>query len=269
MFAKLLKYERKATAPLLGLLSLICIITATLCGVSMVLSKISWESPVMAALVRVALGLAYAIFFISIIAYGLGATLLVLYRFYKNKFTDEGYLTFTLPVKSSQLFLSSLLNLMFWQIVSFFVISISFLLLFWIGGYLPDALKVFPQVIRSFREVFSSREVLVSLLIALPTGLITWVFGCVISMTCIVLGASWAKKHKLLLAFALYYGLSCVLQFVLTIAYVVLIFALSGIQDSVTFLYLLIGATGLFYLLLTTGAYCLSIHMMNRKLRLP
>ena len=65
MFAKLLKYERKATAPLLGLLSLVCLITASLCGVAMVLSEISWENPVMAALVRVALGLAFAIFFIS------------------------------------------------------------------------------------------------------------------------------------------------------------------------------------------------------------
>ena len=269
MFAKLLKYERKATGPLLGLLSLVCLITAALCGVTTVLSEVSWENTVVEVLVRTAKGLALAIFFISTIAYGLGATLLVLYRFYKNKFTDEGYLTFTLPVKSSQLFLSSLLNLMFWQIICFCVTGISVLLLFWISGYLPDALETFSQVIRGFREVFSHREALTILLISLPTGLIIWFFGCVMAMTCIVLGAAWAKKHKLLLAFALYYGLSCVLQFVLSIAYAVLMLTFLHMEDPVAFVYLLIGATGLFYLLLTMGGYCLSIHMMSRKLRLP
>ena len=68
MFAKLLKYERKAMAPLLSLLSLICLITACLCGVAMVLSKISWENSVTETLVRIAAGLAFAIFFISTIA---------------------------------------------------------------------------------------------------------------------------------------------------------------------------------------------------------
>ena len=42
--------------------------------------------------------------------------ILVFWRFYKNFFTDEGYLTFTLPVKRSTLLISKMLNSAIWLI---------------------------------------------------------------------------------------------------------------------------------------------------------
>ena len=268
MFAKLLKYERKATAPLLSLLSLICLTTAALCGGAIVLSKITWENPIVETLIGLSVGLAFVIFVISVIAYCLAATLLVLYRFYKSKFTDEGYLTFTLPVKPGQLFLSSLLNLMFWQIISVCVIGLSLLLLFWIGGYLPDIGATFRKLYGTFQEIFRYPGA-PSFWILLPAGIITWVFGNIMAMTCIVLGAAWAKKHKLLLAFALYYGINCVLQFFLSLLSAGLILTQLENINAAVFTNWLYGGPGIFYLLLTVGAYLLSIRMMSKKLNLP
>ena len=44
---------------------------------------------------------------------------LLLYRFYTSTFTDEGYLTFTLPVKRSTILLSKTVNAVIWTILSF------------------------------------------------------------------------------------------------------------------------------------------------------
>ena len=47
---------------------------------------------------------------ISFVAFFILSEILVFLRFYKNFFTDEGYLTFTLPVKRSQLLSSKLIT---------------------------------------------------------------------------------------------------------------------------------------------------------------
>lgn len=267
MFAKLLKYEWKATAPLLSILSLVCLVTGLLCGVSMQLTKIDWDNSTVDILIGVAVALTFLAFFVVLIGYGLGTTLLVLHRFYKNKFTDEGYLTFTLPVSAHQIFLSSLLNLLIWQVISMCVIMASFVLLFGVGGYLSQFRTAFAEFPAVFQEVFSYQDGTVSLL-SLLTGLFTWLFGCILAMTCIVLGAAWAKKHKLLLAFALYYGIYGVLQFVLTI----ISFAgmLTGLEnaDPVAFLQVFTICTGILYLLLAVGGYFLSTRMMSKRLNL-
>lgn len=51
----------------------------------------------------------------------------IIIRFYKNYFTDEGYLMLTLPVRTSSLVLSKLFSAVLWSIVSFAVAIGAFL----------------------------------------------------------------------------------------------------------------------------------------------
>lgn len=51
------------------------------------------------------------------------------YHFYKNVFTDQGYLTNTLPVTPSQLLLSKELAALLWLLIDVVVISISIFIL--------------------------------------------------------------------------------------------------------------------------------------------
>lgn len=70
-------------------------------------------------------------------------------RFYRNMFTDEGYLTHTLPVKSGTLLFSHMLTFTVWYIISMVVMFLSIaLLVIGAGGgsdlfdfisYLPEA----------------------------------------------------------------------------------------------------------------------------------
>ena len=55
---------------------------------------------------------------IVVSGYLIASSILPIVRFYKNFFTDEGYLTFTLPVKRSTLLLSKLTSGIIWMLAS-------------------------------------------------------------------------------------------------------------------------------------------------------
>ncbi len=52
-----------------------------------------------------------------VIVVGVISSFYFIYWFYKNLFTDEGYLMHTLPVKPWQLVASKLTGLFFWQVI--------------------------------------------------------------------------------------------------------------------------------------------------------
>ena len=94
MFAKLLKYEWRATRGFLGLLSLICLSAALVGGLSMRylvwVSELDTQEDV--AIVLSVLTMIFA--FIAIVICCVAMELYAVWRFYKSRFTDEGYLTY-------------------------------------------------------------------------------------------------------------------------------------------------------------------------------
>ena len=100
MFTKLLKQEWRATRGILGLLCLVSLIAAVLGGGSMrFLVGMSQETEEMEGIIVLcAMILACAIIAIAVCC--AASVFLMIWRFYRSRFTDEGYLTFTLPVNS-------------------------------------------------------------------------------------------------------------------------------------------------------------------------
>lgn len=76
-------------------------------------------------------GLIYAIYMLlyifGIIALSLAATFYFFVRFYKNMYTDQGYLMHTLPVNHNELIISKLLVALIWRAISFIVIILGIL----------------------------------------------------------------------------------------------------------------------------------------------
>ena len=66
-----------------------------------------------------------AIFMIIIFSVCVSGQFVSIYRFYKSVFTDEGYLTNTLPVKSSSIIISKLLVGVLYTVFSYIVLLIS------------------------------------------------------------------------------------------------------------------------------------------------
>lgn len=74
-------------------------------------------------------------------------------RFYKNMVSEEGYLTFTLPVKVEELVLAKFLVAMLWQIITLALVAVSLFLVF-IPGHIE--LKLVSEVISGLSEQFGS-----------------------------------------------------------------------------------------------------------------
>lgn len=112
MLGRLLKYEWKSSGKITLLLNAY-IIMITVCGIIMI--KSGFFNQMMTggitsqgkfsifAVIGALLATAY---FISMIAVAIAVVLFQIFRFYKNYYTDEGYLMHTLPVSSAQLILS-------------------------------------------------------------------------------------------------------------------------------------------------------------------
>lgn len=208
MFAKLLKHEWKASAGLLSVLSLAVLGVGILLTVLLRVITV-WESKIPSGMwepIWVLMGGAV----LAIIAYVIGSQLILLIRFYKNKFTDEGYLTFTLPVTSHQILLSSLLNFLIWTLITTVVAAGTVLLAVMVGtaneGLINRELWD-SGILFLLRQMYTVENGVSYGILSVVSMVISGVSGVVVMVTAITLGAVVAKKHKVLAAFGFYYAI--------------------------------------------------------------
>jgi len=280
MFAKLLKHEWKSTAGILGIFSIAALGVGILGAVILRIlvtfgeSIVATESPLV--LVLFALGMMLFFLFLALVVYGAGTQFFLLYRFYKNKFTDQGYLTFTLPVNSHQIFLSSLLNIVIWTTISTLVIltAVAIALVFGTaseGLVNPDALSFVLELIFGLTVLYGSLFDGATVIITLIQAVISLFSGILLMMTCITIGAVIAKKHKILTAFGIYYGISTVVGVLSSVGMILFMLVefseLAGGGDLSLVLIFLFETV--LQLAMAIGGYFLSTWLMQNRLNLP
>ncbi|MEI7884485.1 MAG: hypothetical protein WCI30_03945 [Clostridia bacterium] len=117
MLGKLMKYELQASAktflPLYGVLLLFALVNRLLFNFSFGALQ----------------GIAITIYFGLMVAIAVLTIIVNIQRFYKTLLTEEGYLMFTLPVKTWQLVISRLFTAMIWVIGSGIVVMSSILII--------------------------------------------------------------------------------------------------------------------------------------------
>ena len=280
MFAKLLKYEWKSTSRLLGVFSVAAAAAGGLGAVALRFlvnyasgaadSAAGEQGKVVRAMTVSGLGMLLFFVVLALAAYYLGTQIVLLHRFYKNKFTDEGYLIFTLPVRSQEIVLASWVNMLIWSAISILVIGASAMamLLGATMGIEEPFLDILVENSRMlYDEAFSEYGVMYYVMSVLEPVL-EWLVAPMITMTCITIGAVGAKKHKILLAIAIYYGYSMVSGIVETvISSVVAIMVYTTDVYSVSGISQICGT--LIQLLLGIGCWFLTNHLMCKKLNLP
>ena len=140
------------------------------------------------------------------VAFPLFSAVLVGLRYYSHFFTDNGYMTFTLPVKRSTLYLSKFLNAMVWDISATLVsVSASGI----IGLFLPESentIAMFP---------FDSANIFMELLAMLTENNIAHAIALLLAMTVgkyaiiylgLTMGAIFVRKSKVVASLALMYA---------------------------------------------------------------
>ncbi len=284
MFVKLLKHEWKATRSTLGILALALLgmgLLATL-DLRFLIAGIqnnTGENPFL-ALLFVAMGMFLLVCFIGLCAYGIGTQFFLLYRFYKNKFTDQGYLTFTLPVTTKQIYWSSFVHMLIWSLISTVIIVLVGLIFILFGtatdGLINlDALDVIGEFFISLLELpwellFNSPEMIIAGIFYVLTLLIAPIYALVIPMACITIGAVLAKKHKILAAFGVYYALNAVVGIVSSVITMIPSIIIGfATQNEGTLYTVTMAISFLLSAGLTVAGYFMTLHLMKNKLNLP
>ena len=280
MFGKLMKHEWRATAPTLSLLALASLGMGILAGIVLrLLFTFSDEIPeILAATIGASIGF----MFLAIMICDVAMSILLMVRFYKHKFTDEGYLTFTLPVSSHQVFLSAALNNLIWVVISILSVVLSFVAFFLIGTAGVPEMQELQEILDAFGvtlETVLPEGLADCLFIYVLQGIVALPYSVVIVMTCLTVGATIAKKHKILAAIGIYYALSWASGIVNSIVSVVLSLNSADLLDSYSqeaylqYVQNTVITTGVISLVwqlaLILGGYLLSTRLMARKLNLP
>ena len=284
MFSKLLKYEWKASWRLLSILSLAAI-GAALVGTIALRVLVNYgdrlsESNSYLTLLLMPLSLLVFVSFMVLVIYAAAVLFVLLFRFYKNKFTDEGYLTFTLPVTNHQIFLSSAVNMLIWSVISVVLVILLFVVMILIGTSTSGFINM-----ELIRDIQSMEEIWRALaqaygkilgdsygILTLISILLTPVYNVVLAMTCITLGAVVAKKHKILAAIGIYYGANTVLSILssaITTVPSLMFIGNDGLAFSDRYFTLTMVAQLLIYAAVIVGGYFLSTKLMKNKLNLP
>ena len=272
MFAKLLKHEWRATRGTLGLLCLISLGASLMGGLTMRYLIGASEQQTQHNLIVVlnVLGLVAAIIAVSIT--GVAALVLLIGRFYKSRFTDEGYLTFTLPVTTHQNLLSSMLNTIFGMVIIFVVICGAFCIWMLIGlsaleGFgeiMKELWSILPEVFEElgllFEEIGFGNVVL--LLLNILVGSLSEI---VLLMLAVTIGSVIAVRHKILASVGMYYGIHVGMSVLMSVLFTWLnLMERSGTVILSSVFGLMLGLT----IVLTVAGYLLMYWLVRRKLNL-
>ena len=284
MLGKLIKYAWKGLRfPLMIMMIVLAGTMILTCGVILTINPkldetLAWYSVM-------ALMLSIFLYYFGIIGCTLGTTLIVVVRFYKTCYTDQGYLTHTLPVTPHQLLNSKILTAIFTQLLMIFAIILSIFIILQVGihhvfSFIPDysyaELRhefsiVFADILDSFEDEFGLRlglyiaYLLFYCIVGVISNVIT-LFGCV------SLGQLYAK-HRIVGAIAAYF----LLQFVMMIiGYITAIpmytRMLAGTYyDNATVFGIMSPTMNMSLLttvLLAVVMYFVNLHMMTKKLNL-
>lgn len=196
-------------------------------------------------------------------------------RYYSNLFTNEGYLTLTLPVANSAHIITKLVCAVCVNIISFLNVILAVCIatagevckeIFKAGFYLLEKFIEYTKV----DGVFYIIEIIILFIVTLAVQMLLF-------YTCITLGQM-AKKNRVLAAFGVYFGYYFICQ---TLGTVMTVFAtafydilpleqiaLFAERNPYEFVHIILCLSIILSLVMGLIYYAISIRVINRKLNL-
>ena len=276
MLKKLLKYDLKSVFKYWWIAAIASLGLSAAGGFCISVMMAEKDVPALIA-VLIVLTLLFSI--IGIVAFSILSYILLYVRFYKNFFTDEGYLTFTLPVKRSQLLNSKLITCVLTMLCTATVIFVDIAIMLAIG-----ADKSF------YRELLWALSPLFEELLEAPVSawiyLCCWgimfliflvlsnIFSTLFMFACITFASVITKKAKFITAIGIYYVANGFISGFVQILYIFGIGTvgewISTLQDNVVppFITLIAAGIVVFAALICLLLYTLEYFMLDRKLNL-
>lgn len=282
MLGKLIKYEWRGYKVSLIVIFSILALTTLLTGLLITTLRPEYDA-VVSNFSDTFMVISFMLYYFGIIGSSIGSFMIIAVRFYKTCYTDQGYLTHTLPAKTSQILSAKIITAILQYLLIMLGIAASILVLLQVlfthmtnMGYDDFAnisfSEIFYEVNQSFEYEFgiSFTGLLIFILIfALLSCIsaVTTIFGC------ISLGQLFTK-HRVIGAIIAYFAVNIITQIVSFVVSIPIyknafIAELTGEQLTIfeflspTFILAMIGAIALSVIM-----YFISLYMMTKKLNL-
>ena len=275
MLSKLLKYDLRALFKYWWIVALSSVCLTFVGGISLKIflyPTTNADTPLVTVLAF--FGLIVTV--IGLSAFLMATEIFIYVRFYQNLFSDEGYLTYTLPVRRRDILNSKIISglivnfltviLLLAEILVIIIIGIDQATLYvWsesIGMFLRGTLELLGAWIAVYIN-----EALIGILFIVTAGYL-------LTLICITFASVVAKKHKIIAAIAFYYITNAVISFIsqmgLMFGSVSLAGILEGIPADSHFAVLSLMALSL---VLSVGAIALALYsvehyLLDKKLNL-
>ena len=221
--------------------------------------------------------LALVLIIIGIAVFSILTMILILVRFYRNLFTDEGYLTFTLPVKRSELLNSKLITSLIFMFSTVIICFIDIAIMLGIGFAEEIFTKEFLETVRDivnhiidavgFYGILYIIEIIALLVLSV-------LFSTLFIYICITFASIITKKAKVITAIGIYYAANSIFSFGLQIFY---LFGMQSLvkwfgvlpTDSLNLTVTLVLLGLIFFMaVICSMLYALQYWMLDRKLNL-
>ena len=280
MLGKALKYDLRAV------LKLWVLFTAILFGVCFVgafaLRALTTSTEFTVFSLFATAGVMLSVFVMS--CYIMGVQLLVLFRFYQNFFTDEAYLTFTLPAKRSTLLNSKLICGFIFTSVDIIAVCLAALLFISMATVsATDHTLIITQFFDAIFKIYKSIFVPFNAWACIYTflGAVIYiamtVFSTFLIYACMTLGCTMVRKYKLLMAILVYYAVNMCISILTYVGSIILgistlgsVSVLSQYSDGqikAVILFVMIGIIA-FFTVLSVLTYKFTLSKIERNLNL-
>ena len=276
MLKKLLKYDLKSVFKYWWIAALASLGLSVVGGFCISILSAEKEPPT-AIMVLIVFALIFTV--IGLVAFSILSYILIYVRFYKNFFTDEGYLTFTLPVKRSQLLNSKLITCVLTMFCTITVIFIDIAIMIAIGvgdSFYAEIQSVMSQLYAVLLETPVSAWIYICCWIVMFVVflVLSSVFSTLFIFACITFAAVITKKAKVVAAIGIYYVANGFISGFVQILYMFGIGAvvdwISALEDKIIppVITLIIACIILLVALICWLIYTLEYFMLDRKLNL-
>lgn len=214
MLRKLMKHEWKSIGKIPVIMLIILFVSTILAGLTFVYPI--WESEALD-------GMGFLVILVWLLYYGIligvsaGISIYLAVHFYKTMYTDEGYLTHTLPVTPRQLLVSKLLPMAGWVYIMSIAMVVSMLLFAFMAVMFirPDGMTTM-QIFAEIKEVFAELGAMLSeqggtgFLLSMLLMLVTSGFsGAAMTIGSITIGQL-VSKHKILGSIGAYFAINSI-----------------------------------------------------------
>lgn len=203
MLGKLIKYDLRYGIRIFILIHAILVISCTL-GRFLFMNRLDFHSDP-AGLVS-SLIVFSSLFILLFVAVNFGLYALLIVRFYKNLFTDEGYLTWTLPASPTQQLWAKILSGTIWLVLDIPIVSLSLLILFTGKNVTTAYAHVAPGIDKVLGMSISTFGIY-----ALVFTLLGAISSLILLYLCVGIGQLF-PGHRILCSVITYCIISCIMQ---------------------------------------------------------